>query len=183
MPDTEFLKEGMKMGKTIKCTLSQKSIRKAIDEIKNYQKSLRNKNEIFIKRLCELGIPVIDQNILVAQGDSDKNHNTYIKINNFGDYAEAHLICEGIDLLFIEFGAGIHYNGTAGSSPHPKGEEFGYTIGSYGQGKGKNDSWVYVSDSGEWVRSYGTEATMPMYKASVEIIQNIRKIAKEVFSS
>lgn len=171
------------MGKTIKCTLSQKSIRNAIDELKNYQKSLRSKNEIFIKRLCELGIPVIDQNILAAQGDSDKNHNTYIKINSFGDYAEAHLICEGKSILFIEFGAGIHYNGAAGSSPHPKGEEFGYTIGSYGQGKGKNDSWVYVSDSGEWVRSYGTEATMPMYKASVEIIQNIRKIAKEVFSS
>lgn len=85
--------------------------------------------------------------------------------------------------MFIEFGAGIHYNGAAGSSPHPKGEEFGYTIGSYGQGKGKNESWVYYADSGEWVRSYGTEATMPMYKASVEIIQNIRKIAKEVFSS
>lgn len=32
--DTEFLREEMKMGKTIKCTLSQKSIRKAIDEIK-----------------------------------------------------------------------------------------------------------------------------------------------------
>ena len=41
----------------------------------------------------------------------------------------------------------------------------------------------YYSDSGEWVRSYGTEATMPVYKATVEIIQNIRKIAKEVFSS
>ena len=80
MPDTEFPREGMKMGKTIKCTLSQKSIQNAIDEIKNYQKSLRNKNEIFIKRLCELGIPVIDQNILSAQGDSDKSHNTYIKI-------------------------------------------------------------------------------------------------------
>ena len=171
------------MGKTIKCTLSQKSIQKAIDEIKKYQKSLRSKNEIFIKRLCELGIPVINQNILAAQGDSDKNHNTYIKINSFGNYAEAHLICEGKSILFIEFGAGIYHNGAAGSSPHPKGEEFGYTIGSYGQGKGKNNSWVYVSDSGEWVRSYGTEATMPMYKASVEIIQNIRKIAKEVFSS
>ena len=39
------------------------------------------------------------------------------------------------------------------------------------------------SDSGEWVRSYGTEATMPVYKASVEIMQSIRKIAKEVFLS
>lgn len=169
--------------KIIKCGLSQKSIQNAINQLKSYQNELKNKNELFVQRLAELGIPVIDQNIMMAQGDSDKNHNTYIKINRFDDYAQATLVCEGSGLLFIEFGAGIHYNGAAGSSPHPKGEEFRYTIGSYGQGKGKNESWVYVADSGEWVRSYGTQATMPVYKASVEIMQNIRKIAKEVFSA
>lgn len=169
--------------KIIKCSLNQKSIQDAIDQLKVYQTELNNKNELFIRRLAELGVPIIDQNIALAQGDSDKNHNTYIKINRFGSYSQATLVCEGSGLLFIEFGAGIHYNGAAGSSPHPKGEEFGYTIGSYGQGKGKNESWVYVADSGEWVRSYGTEATMPVYKASVEIMQNIRRIAKEVFST
>lgn len=169
--------------KTIKCGLSQKSIQDAINQLKSYQGELKNKNELFVRRLAELGIPVIDQNVMIAQGDSDKNHNTYIKINRFDDYAQATLVCEGSGLLFIEFGAGIHYNTPAGTSPHPKGEELGYTIGSYGQGKGKNDSWTYYSDSGEWVRSYGTEATMPVYKATVEIIQNIRKIGKEVFSS
>ena len=169
--------------KIIKCSLNQKSIQNAIDQLKVYQTELNNKNELFIQRLAELGIPIIDQNIALAQGDSDKNHNTYIKINRFGSYSQAALVCEGSGLLFIEFGAGIHYNGAAGSSPHPKGEEFGYTIGSYGQGKGKNESWVYVADSGEWVRSYGTEATMPVYKASVEIMQNICRIAKEVFSA
>lgn len=168
--------------KTIKVNLSQKSIQDAIKQLRQYQNSLKSKNELFVRRLSELGIPVIDQNILLAQGDSKKNHNTYIKINSFGNFSRATLVCEGADLLFIEFGAGIHYNTPAGSSPHPKGQELGYTIGSYGQGKGKNDSWTYVSETGEWVRSYGTEATMPLYKASVEIIQNIRKIAKEVFS-
>lgn len=167
----------------IKCGLSQRSIQNAINQLKIYQTELKNKNELFVQKLTELGIPVIDQNIMLAQGDSDKNHNTYIKINRFDGYAQAVLVCEGIDLNFIEFGAGITYNTPAGSSPHPKGEEFGYTIGSYGQGKGKNDSWTYYSESGEWVRSYGTEATMPVYKASVEIMQNIRKIAKEVFGS
>lgn len=171
------------MSKNIKIHLNSASIQNAIKQLEDYKKSLRNKNELFVQRLTELGIPIIDSNIAMAQGDSDKNHNTYIKINSYGDYAQATLVCEGADLLFIEFGAGVHYNGSAGSSPHPKGEEFGYAIGSYGKGQGKNDSWVYMADSGEWVRSYGTQATMPMYKASVEIIQNIRRIAKEVFSS
>lgn len=169
--------------KTIKVNLSQKSIQDAIKQLRAYQKSLVSKNEEFVRRLAELGIPVIDENIALAQGDSDKSHNTYIKINNFGGYSQATLVCESSQLAFIEFGAGIHYNTPAETSPHPKGQEFGYTIGSYGQGNGKNDSWVYYADSGEWVRSYGTEATMPVYKASVKIMQNIRKIAKEVFSS
>lgn len=169
--------------KSIKMELSHKSIQDTIKQLRAYQKSLASKNEEFVRRLAELGIPVIDENIALAQGDSDKNHNTYIRINNFGNYSQATLICEGVALLFIEFGAGIHYNTPAGTSPHPKGQELDYTIGSYGQGNGKNDSWVYYADSGEWVRSYGTEATMPVYKASVEIMQNIRKIAKEVFGS
>lgn len=169
--------------KTIKMELSHKSIQDTIKQLRAYQKSLVSKNEEFVRRLAELGIPVIDENIALAQGDSDKNHNTYIRINNFGGYSQATLVCEGSDLLFIEFGSGIHYNTPAGTSPHPKGQDFGCTIGSYGQGNGKNESWVYYADSGEWVRSYGTEATMPVYKASVKIMQNIRKIAKEVFAS
>lgn len=171
------------MAKKIRISLSEKSIQNAINEVRKYQRELISKNEVFVRRLAELGIPVIDQNIAVAQGDSDKNHNTYIKINSFGSYSEAKLVVEGVDLLFIEFGAGIYYNGSAGTSLHPKGEEFGYTIGSYGKGKGKNDFWFYYADTGEAVMSRGTESTMPVYKASVEIIQNIRRIAREVFET
>lgn len=171
------------MGKKISISLSQKSIQNAINEVRKYQRELIDKNELFVRRLAELGIPIIDQNIAAAQGDSDKSHNTYIKINSFVSYSEAKLVVEGKDLLFIEFGSGIHYNGSAGTSPHPKGEEFGYTIGSYGKGQGKNDFWFYYADTGESVMSHGTEATMPVFRASQEIIQNIRRIAREVFGS
>lgn len=167
--------------KTIKMNISSRSIQSAIDELGRYKDDIKRKNEEFVRKLCEIGIPIIDQNISSAKGDSDKSHNTYIKMNSFGDYSKGTLVCEGRDLLFIEFGAGVHYNGSAGSSPHPKGQELGYTIGSYGKGHGKEDYWFYYADSGESVKSHGTEATMPVYKASVEIIQNIRKVAKEVF--
>lgn len=169
------------MAKKISISLSHKSIQKAIDELNQYKDDIRRKNDEFVRRLAELGIPIIDQNIASATGDSDKSHDTYIKLNSFGDYSQAILVTEGKDLLFIEFGAGVFYNGSAGSSPHPKGAELGYTIGSYGKGQGKNDYWFYYADSGESVMSHGTEATMPVYKASVEIMQNIRRIAREVF--
>lgn len=170
------------MAKTkIYCSLSTKSLNKAIKAVQAYKERIENKNDVFVRRLAELGIPVIEENILAAQGDSDTNHNTYIKLTSLRGYSEARLVVEGKDLLFIEFGAGVHYNVPAGSSPHPKGDEFGYTIGSYGKGQGAKDYWYYVDETGAKHRSHGTEATMPVYKASVEIIENIRKIAKEVF--
>ena len=168
--------------KKITFSLSQDSIKRAIKEVKQYKQDFIDKNALFVQRLAELGIPIIDSNIASAKGDSDKEHNTYIKLNSFGGYSRADLIVEGQDILFIEFGAGAHYNGPAGSSPHPKGSQFGYTIGSYGKGQGKNDFWFYQADTGESVMSHGTQATMPVYKASVEIQQKIREIAREVFS-
>lgn len=157
------------------------SIQRAIEQIQNYRFDLNNKCAVFVRRLAEVGIPVIDQKISSAIGDSSKNHNTYIKINSFGPYSQAVLIVEGKDLLFIEFGAGVHYNGNSGGSPHPKGKEMGYTIGSYGKGQGKNDFWFYYADSGEAVMSHGTESTMPVYKAGIEIRRQVLKIAREVF--
>lgn len=156
---------------------------KAIQQIRQYQNGLNDKCTLFVRRLAEVGIPIIDENISKAQGDSDKNHNTYIKINSFGSYSQAELICEGKDLLMIEFGSGVHFNGVAGSSPHPKGNELGYTIGSYGKGQGKNDFWFYYADSGEAVMSHGTKSTMPVYKAGIEIRRQVLKIAREVFGS
>ena len=167
--------------KTIKLKLNQKSIQEAIREIEKYKKSLLDKNKIFVKRLSEIGIPVIDNRISSAKGDADKSYNTYIEVNSSGENSQAVLKAEGKNLLIIEFGAGIHYNGPAGSSPHPKGKELGYTIGSYGKGLGKNDYWYYISDSGEKMKSYGTQAAMPLYHASVEMRQKMVEIAKEVF--
>lgn len=170
------------MAKKITINLfDSKSLQSAIKQIQQYRDDLPRKCDLFVRRLAEVGIPIIDQNISAAVGDSDKSHNVYIKLNSFGSYSQATLVCEGIDLLFIEFGSGIHYNGAAGSSPHPKGEELGYTIGSYGKGQGKNDFWFYYADTGEAVMSHGTQATMPMYKAGVEIRRQILAIAKEVF--
>lgn len=176
--------------KTLSVTLSISSIRNLQKELEKYRDSLTYKCELLVKRLAEAGIPVIDENMAKAaftvdekgiQSGADPQHYTQVKINTFGNYARADLIVEGKELLFIEFGAGVYYNGAAGSSPHPKGEEFGYIIGSYGKGHGVQKVWGYYADSGELILTHGVEATMPMYKASLEIMQNVVKIAKEVF--
>lgn len=162
--------------------LSVESIKKLQQELQNYKNELNRKNVVFVRRLAELGIPIIDRQIEQSHGDSNKSHNTYIELTSGATYTRAVLTVQGQDLLFIEFGAGVHYNGSVGQSPNPKGAERGYTIGSYGQGKGSQDSWTYIAPTGEWIRSYGTEATMPVYTASLEIRRKIKQIAKEVFS-
>jgi hypothetical protein len=42
------------------------------------------------------------------------------------------VIANGTDAVFMEFGAGVYYNGAVGSSPNPLGAVLGFTIGSYG---------------------------------------------------
>ncbi|MCD7724292.1 MAG: hypothetical protein LUI12_01845 [Clostridiales bacterium] len=170
--------------------LSAKSIERLKNDLLNYQKSLQDKTDEFVKRLAEVGIPVVNAKMAEANftvdekgivSGSDTNHNAYVRLQSFGTYSQATLIVEGAELLFIEFGSGVHYNGAAGTSPNPKGQEFGYTIGSYGKGHGKQDTWGYIDDSGALVLTHGTKATMPVYSASLEIIDKYKKVAKEVF--
>lgn len=167
--------------RTFRTNISSTSIKSLIDDLRAYKRQLQDKNELFVKRLAELGLPVIDNQISMSQGDSNPTHYTYIKLNRFQGYSQATLIVEGQDILFIEFGAGTHYNGKVGDSPHPKGAERGYTIGSYGHGLGANDYWYYVDDQGISHRSYGTQSTAPVYTAGLEMRAKIKQIAKEVF--
>ena len=176
--------------KILKSDLSISGIKALQKELEKYKDSLTFKCRLLAEKLAESGIPVINENMAKAaftvdekgiQSGADPQHYTHVKLNSFGDYARADLIVEGKELLFIEFGAGVYYNGAAGTSPHPKGEEFGYVIGSYGKGHGVQKVWGYYADSGELILTHGVEATMPVYKASLEIAQNVVKIAKQVF--
>ena len=90
------------------------------------------------------------------------------------------VIARGEDAVWVEFGAGVHYNGSAGTSPHPKGSELGFTIGGYGNGMGKKDVWGFYED-GKLRLTHGAPATMPMYNAVKTVCDEIAEIAREVF--
>ena len=162
------------MAKKIKVYLSTRSIDDAVRELKSYDNHLADKTYLFVKRLAEVGFSVVRTNL-------DTENNTYIKLSSFENVTKGTLIVEGAEVLFFEFGAGITYNGAAGTSPHPKGEELGYTIGYYGKGKGAQKTWAYYADTGELVITSGTPAQMPVYKASLAMRDQIRVVAREVF--
>lgn len=176
---------------TINISLSEKSVNEAIRQLQQYKNWLIKKTSQLVKELAEVGIPVIDENMAKAsytydekgvRSGSDTSHHSYVEMKSAGEYVEAKLIVEGKELMFIEFGAGVFYNGEAGTSPHPKGEVNGMVIGSYGEGHGVQKIWEYYADSGEFILSHGVEAQMPVYKADMEIIQKYAEVARRVFS-
>lgn len=168
----------------IEINLSKDSVKKAIRELEAYRDSLKNKNEIFVEKLADLGVPIIDKRIGASTGDASTEHDTEITIYSSGDHAQAVLSVSGREIMFIEFGSGIYYNK---DNPAPHAAEFGYGVGTWpGQKFALNEKppgWWYRDDANNLHRSLGQQATAPLLSATHEIIENIRKIAREVYAS
>lgn len=178
------------MAKTINISLSKKSIQEAISQLRQYNNWLTQKTTQLVKELANVGIPVINANMEKAsytydsdgiRSGSNTTHVAYVELNSTGTSTEATLIVQGEEIMFIEFGAGVYYNGTAGDSPHPNGKVNGMVIGSYGKGHGVRKVWGYY-DNGKLILTHGVEAQMPVYKAEMKIVQKYVEIAKRVFS-
>lgn len=175
------------MAKTvIKVDLSEDGIDKAIKDLEKYKKSFKEKCDLFCQKLAERiaeemktgfsGAVVDDLTELsggaryanVIVNDPVQNDNTWV------------ISANGEDAVWVEFGSGVHHNGALGSSPNPYGMELGFTIGGFGV-NGVKDKWAFKEgDETKW--TYGTPAQMPMYKAVQAAIQDVDKLAKEVFS-
>ena len=178
----EFLREETRMGKTIKCDLSTKSIQNALKKLKAYQNELQRKNEILVKRLSEIGLDVIQTTMESIPDEEKGSYYTEIINDQNGNIVGASVRLSGEKVLFIEFSAGITYG--SNNYPLPSGSEYG--VGTYpGQTHAFSPyGWWYTDErSGETRHSYGNRAYMPMYHAEQAVIIAVRKIAKEVFSS
>ena len=79
----------------------------------------------------------------------------------------------GEQVPFVEFGAGVYYNG-ADSYPgiRPQGVA---GIGQYGEGYGKRKAWGYRTITGQVIITHGVAANPIMYKA----LQSARQAAQE----
>lgn len=175
--------------KNLKADLSISSIQNLKKELERYRDSLTYKCRLLAEELAKAGIKV-------AQAKIDKSPlGKYVTIKT--DITEEKAGCKAIliatgetfehegyapfnSLLAIEFGAGIRYN----SEENPKAPEFGMGVGTFPDQThafDKNGWWFWSEEKQAWIHSYGVKATMPMHNASMEIQQNIVKIAKDVF--
>ena len=169
--------------KVIKFKLNPNSIDKAIREINQYKIEFQKKVDSYRKRIADeiavnaslnFGSAIVNDKIRGGPRIPDVK----VSVDERGNIAV--VVANGEDAVWCEFGAGVYHNGSAGSSPHPKGSELGFTIGNYGKGYGKKKAWGYYDD-GQLVITRGTPAKMPMYNAAQEVMKKAIEIAREVW--
>ena len=174
----------------IKEDLSVKGVEALKRQLLQYKDSLPIKCEKLVSRLLYSGLSVANARV----GESPLGKYVTVTTNISADK----MGCKGIllakgavkeqegyepfsILLQIEFGAGGHFNPT----PNPLiSSEFPYGVGTFpGQVHAfQSEGWMYWDEKvQEWRHTYGVKATMPIYNSDMEIIQNVVKVAKEVF--
>lgn len=167
--------------KKISFGLSVSEIQLAIRELEKYKADINTKTELFVQKLAECGLEVAKAVVgNHTHGTGETLNSLRIAFDSNGYLKSATLSGESEALLFLEFGAGIHFNK---DMTHPLASELGYGVGTYpGQVHAFDEGgWWYLGDDGEWHHSYGIGADMPMYKSAMEMRRKILSIAKEVF--
>ena len=176
------------MSKTIRFGLSESEIQRAIDEVEKFRTEFQNKVDTYRKRIAEeiaVQASTYFDNAVMDDVINGSPRKPDVTVDWSDDGKIAVVVANGEDAVWCEFGAGVYHNGSVGSSPHPKGNDLGFTIGSYGKGHGKQSVWGYYSDPDSksgLVLTHGTPASMPMYNAAQEVLRKSVEIAKEVFS-
>ena len=169
--------------------LSKSSVDKLKKDLETYRMDLQRKCRLLSERLAEKGIVVAEAKIGESALGKYVSIRTEITQEQVG--TRAIIIATGAvkqsegyadfnTLIAIEFGAGIYKNPVA----NPNADKFGLGVGTFpGQIHAFEDGWWYWDDKlQEWRYTHGVQATMPMYNASMEIMREITKTAKEVFN-
>lgn len=169
--------------KTIVIGLSAQDIDRAIKELADYKQEILRKTELLREKVAERLADEAKRGFSGAVSDDlvrggQRFAQVDVSIDNRG--AVTVVVASGEDAVWVEFGAGVYHNGSPGSSPHPHGAELGMTIGGFGKGNGKKETWGFYEE-GVLRLTRGTPARMPMARAVTTVCNEISEVAKEVF--
>lgn len=154
----------------IKVELNNKSIGKAVKEVRKYAAWVTKKEAELRSKLAMRGATVAS--IQFARAIYTGSNDVTVRVDNTGSVAV--IYAEGEAVAFIEFGAGATYG-----YGHPMAGQLGVGPGTY-PGKGHWDNpkgWWFGSGQ----HTYGNPPAMAMYSAVQEIAQSVTEIAREVF--
>lgn len=160
--------------KSISVKLDAAAIGKAIKGLNAYNAWVKRKTAELMERLATIGAMEATVRFSRAYYDGEKDVSVSVEPIPNG----WKIVAAGQSVCFLEFGAGVYYNG---SEPYPSRPPGVDGIGEYGQGKGKQNTWGYYAENGDLVLTHGTPAAMPMLHASRVMEKEIMRIAREVF--
>lgn len=154
--------------------LNPASIVAARKQLMEYQRNLNRKCAEFARRLAEIGVSVAEAGFSTADYDGINDVTVVMRANRTG----AQVIAKGKTVGFIEFGTGVKF-------PEYKSDGLEYTPpahGSYGKGKGANPKgWYFSNSPGSSQHTYGNPPAEAMLTARNAMLEQITKIAREVF--
>lgn len=172
----------------ISISLSDDGINNAIAALTQYKNKLDSKVNLFRQRISEYIASDASHyysqsylNIKEGLRGTPTQADVYVTVEDRDNMTV--IIADGEDAVFVEFGAGVYANGAVGTSPSPWSISNALTIGSYGNGNGAKTTWAFRNEAGELELTHGTQATMPMYRATQLVLQDLEMIAGEVFGN
>jgi len=177
--------------KRISFGLSETEIDRAIKEVAQFKEDFQRKCNELLRRVAERLAKEAQQGFdgaivddLTERSGSPKKANVAVRVENRGDCFV--VVAEGMDAVWVEFGAGVYHNAPAGTSPNPFAETATgvpnppIAIGTFGV-NGLKQAWGFY-ENGELKITHGTPAAMPMYNAVQTVSREITDIAREVFA-
>ena len=172
--------------RVIKVTLSEQSINKAIKELNDYNKWLKDRTERFLKELGEAGVEIATAKFKSAQYDGTNDVTVSVETREENKVA---VVAVGGAVLFVEFGTGINY-----PDSHPEASKNGFVHGGYGYHLGRmKNGWRYKGDLGTngkpdeqhpgYIKTKGNPANMCMYETIRELEEKFEEIARRCFTN
>lgn len=179
------------MAKKFTTGLSPSGFRKIARQIHDYRNDLTEKCKEFARQLAEEGVAIAG--IYARDSGYMKHINLDFKLEEkpFGCKAIVYMedtskiisqwqtqdgikSAEVSPTLMLEFGAGL-------KAENPLGMP-GVGAGTFPGGThGNEPGWYYMDLEGKWHHCDGISANLPMYHTSVELVDKITEIAKDVF--
>ena len=150
------------------------SIDAALKQVQEYKKDFLAKEEIFVKRLAEIGVSVATTGFALA--DYDGYNDVTVRLEWRGN--KAIVIAEGETVGFIEFGTGI-------KNPEWDNSGMSYTPpkhGTYGKKHGaRPKGWYFKPGEGAVQHTFGNVPAEAMRTARDVMIEKVAQIAREVW--
>lgn len=173
------------MAKKITITLSQKSVRDAISQIKAYQNDLTYKCQILTEKLAEKGVEIARLQL----ADLDAIFTTELISSVHAEYKGSTkgggiwAVVAGTDhAMFVEFGTGIVGKRSPYPGKLPEGIDWQYASGqTIRQLADGRYGWFYQDDNGEWWFTEGMPSRPFIYYTAQELEKIVVETAKEVF--